>query len=157
MCACRPRRGPGLMSGRNQESETVFVPVPPPSSAGPQPLHLWDRQGMPPLLLWEGGSVKSLFYFVCLLKREFLSVAPSLIHLVSFPNPLKASPRAVLIADFSRQIDNGTCICAAMPNKITILRHNESLNKFCIRKVGEAQKINERALKPMWCLFHFGM
>uniref|UniRef100_A0A8C2X8E9 Citron Rho-interacting kinase n=1 Tax=Cyclopterus lumpus TaxID=8103 RepID=A0A8C2X8E9_CYCLU len=31
-------------------------------------------------------------------------------------------------------IDNGTCICAAMPNKITILRHNESLNKFCIRK-----------------------
>lgn len=36
---------------------------------------------------------------------------------------------------FSLQIDNGICICAAMPNKITILRHNESLNKFCIRKV----------------------
>lgn len=35
----------------------------------------------------------------------------------------------------SLQIDNGTCICAAMPNKITILRHNENLNKFCIRKV----------------------
>uniref|UniRef100_A0A3P9QCE3 Citron Rho-interacting kinase n=1 Tax=Poecilia reticulata TaxID=8081 RepID=A0A3P9QCE3_POERE len=34
----------------------------------------------------------------------------------------------------SLQIDNGLCICAAMPNKITILRHNESLNKFCIRK-----------------------
>ncbi|KAM4613835.1 citron rho-interacting kinase [Polymixia lowei] len=34
----------------------------------------------------------------------------------------------------SGKIDNGTCICAAMPNKITILRHNESLNKFCIRK-----------------------
>ena len=33
------------------------------------------------------------------------------------------------------QIDNGTCICAAMPNKITILRYNDSLNKFCIRKV----------------------
>ncbi|XP_056130330.1 citron Rho-interacting kinase [Lampris incognitus] len=34
----------------------------------------------------------------------------------------------------SGKIDNGTCICAAMPNKITILRHNETLNKFCIRK-----------------------
>ncbi|KAG7259604.1 hypothetical protein CRUP_002581, partial [Coryphaenoides rupestris] len=34
----------------------------------------------------------------------------------------------------SGKIDNGMCICAAMPNKITILRHNESLNKFCIRK-----------------------
>uniref|UniRef100_A0A3B4VM67 Citron Rho-interacting kinase n=1 Tax=Seriola dumerili TaxID=41447 RepID=A0A3B4VM67_SERDU len=34
----------------------------------------------------------------------------------------------------SGKIDNGTCICAAMPTKITILRHNESLNKFCIRK-----------------------
>ncbi|MBN3317543.1 CTRO kinase, partial [Atractosteus spatula] len=32
------------------------------------------------------------------------------------------------------KIDNGPCICAAMPNKITILRYNESLNKFCIRK-----------------------
>lgn len=27
------------------------------------------------------------------------------------------------------------CICAAMPNKITILRYNDTLNKFCIRKV----------------------
>ncbi|XP_056266907.1 citron rho-interacting kinase [Pseudoliparis swirei] len=34
----------------------------------------------------------------------------------------------------SGKIDNGTCICAAMSNKITILRLNESLNKFCIRK-----------------------
>ncbi|XP_062339164.1 citron rho-interacting kinase isoform X2 [Osmerus eperlanus] len=34
----------------------------------------------------------------------------------------------------SGKIDNGTCICAAMPNKITILRYNDSLNKFCIRK-----------------------
>ncbi|XP_054641283.1 citron rho-interacting kinase-like isoform X5 [Dunckerocampus dactyliophorus] len=34
----------------------------------------------------------------------------------------------------SGKIDNGICICAAMPNKITILRLNESLNKFCIRK-----------------------
>ncbi|XP_048875200.1 citron rho-interacting kinase isoform X3 [Brienomyrus brachyistius] len=31
-------------------------------------------------------------------------------------------------------IENGPCICAAMPNKITILRYNESLGKFCIRK-----------------------
>ncbi|CAI5688425.1 unnamed protein product [Oreochromis niloticus] len=34
----------------------------------------------------------------------------------------------------SGKIDNGLCICAAMPNKITILRHNQGLNKFCIRK-----------------------
>lgn len=33
------------------------------------------------------------------------------------------------------QIDNGPCICAAMPNKITILRYNDNLNKYCIRKV----------------------
>uniref|UniRef100_A0A8C4GTZ1 Citron rho-interacting serine/threonine kinase b n=1 Tax=Dicentrarchus labrax TaxID=13489 RepID=A0A8C4GTZ1_DICLA len=32
------------------------------------------------------------------------------------------------------RIDNGPCICAAMPNKITILRYNENLNKYCIRK-----------------------
>ncbi|XP_022521555.2 citron rho-interacting kinase isoform X2 [Astyanax mexicanus] len=34
----------------------------------------------------------------------------------------------------SGKIENGMCICAAMPNKITILRYNESLSKFCIRK-----------------------
>ncbi|XP_030631130.1 citron Rho-interacting kinase [Chanos chanos] len=34
----------------------------------------------------------------------------------------------------SGKIENGLCICAAMPNKITILRYNDSLNKFCIRK-----------------------
>ncbi|XP_031433366.1 citron rho-interacting kinase isoform X3 [Clupea harengus] len=34
----------------------------------------------------------------------------------------------------SGKIDNGLCICAAMPNKITILRYNENLGKFCIRK-----------------------
>ncbi|XP_056141461.1 citron Rho-interacting kinase [Lampris incognitus] len=32
------------------------------------------------------------------------------------------------------RIDSGPCICAAMPNKITILRYNENLNKYCIRK-----------------------
>ncbi|XP_029296525.1 citron Rho-interacting kinase isoform X1 [Cottoperca gobio] len=32
------------------------------------------------------------------------------------------------------RIDNGPCICAAMPNKITILRYNDNLNKYCIRK-----------------------
>ncbi|KAG2470873.1 CTRO kinase, partial [Polypterus senegalus] len=32
------------------------------------------------------------------------------------------------------QIENGPCICAAMPNKVTILRYNDGLNKFCIRK-----------------------
>ncbi|XP_051749878.1 citron rho-interacting kinase-like isoform X2 [Ctenopharyngodon idella] len=34
----------------------------------------------------------------------------------------------------SGKIDSGMCICAAMPNKITILRFNDALNKFCIRK-----------------------
>ncbi|XP_051981423.1 citron rho-interacting kinase [Xyrauchen texanus] len=34
----------------------------------------------------------------------------------------------------SGKIENGMCICAAMPNKITILRFNDTLNKFCIRK-----------------------
>ncbi|MEQ2301252.1 hypothetical protein AMECASPLE_033995, partial [Ameca splendens] len=33
------------------------------------------------------------------------------------------------------RVDNGPCICAAMPNKITILRYNDNLNKYCIRKV----------------------
>ncbi|MBN3306839.1 CTRO kinase, partial [Amia calva] len=32
------------------------------------------------------------------------------------------------------KIENASCICAAMPNKITILRYNDNLNKFCIRK-----------------------
>ncbi|XP_034452568.1 citron Rho-interacting kinase isoform X3 [Hippoglossus hippoglossus] len=32
------------------------------------------------------------------------------------------------------RIDNCPCICAAMPNKITILRYNDNLNKYCIRK-----------------------
>uniref|UniRef100_H3BGN6 Citron Rho-interacting kinase n=1 Tax=Latimeria chalumnae TaxID=7897 RepID=H3BGN6_LATCH len=31
-------------------------------------------------------------------------------------------------------IENAPCICAAMPNKIVILRYNEGLSKFCIRK-----------------------
>ncbi|CAB1353973.1 unnamed protein product [Coregonus sp. 'balchen'] len=34
----------------------------------------------------------------------------------------------------SGKIENATCICAAMPNKITILRYNDSLKKFCIKK-----------------------
>uniref|UniRef100_A0A673LCQ3 non-specific serine/threonine protein kinase n=1 Tax=Sinocyclocheilus rhinocerous TaxID=307959 RepID=A0A673LCQ3_9TELE len=34
----------------------------------------------------------------------------------------------------SGKIDTCMCICAAMPNKITILRFNDTLNKFCIRK-----------------------
>uniref|UniRef100_A0A672KZU4 Citron rho-interacting serine/threonine kinase n=1 Tax=Sinocyclocheilus grahami TaxID=75366 RepID=A0A672KZU4_SINGR len=34
----------------------------------------------------------------------------------------------------SGKIDTCMCICAAMPHKITILRFNDTLNKFCIRK-----------------------
>ncbi|XP_028907659.1 citron Rho-interacting kinase isoform X3 [Ornithorhynchus anatinus] len=32
------------------------------------------------------------------------------------------------------KIENGLCICAAMPNKVVILRYNENLSKYCIRK-----------------------
>ncbi|XP_065104344.1 citron Rho-interacting kinase isoform X2 [Paramisgurnus dabryanus] len=47
----------------------------------------------------------------------------------------------------SGRIDNGPCICAAMPNKVTILRYNDNLNKFCIRKEIET-------LEPCSCI-HF--
>ncbi|KAM4616310.1 citron Rho-interacting kinase [Polymixia lowei] len=43
------------------------------------------------------------------------------------------------------RIDNGPCICAAMPNKITVLRYNDNLNKFCIRKEIET-------LEPCSCI-----
>ncbi|XP_069022201.1 LOW QUALITY PROTEIN: citron Rho-interacting kinase [Embiotoca jacksoni] len=43
------------------------------------------------------------------------------------------------------RIDNGSCICAAMPNKITILRYNDNLNKYCIRKEIET-------LEPCSCI-----
>ncbi|XP_041956093.1 citron Rho-interacting kinase isoform X6 [Alosa sapidissima] len=43
------------------------------------------------------------------------------------------------------RIDNGSCICAAMPNKVTILRYNDNLNKFCIRKEIET-------LEPCSCI-----
>ncbi|XP_016319278.1 citron Rho-interacting kinase-like [Sinocyclocheilus anshuiensis] len=45
------------------------------------------------------------------------------------------------------RIENGPCICAAMPNKVTILRYNDNLNKFCIRKEIET-------LEPCSCV-HF--
>ncbi|XP_077600494.1 citron Rho-interacting kinase-like isoform X1 [Stigmatopora nigra] len=43
------------------------------------------------------------------------------------------------------KIDNGSCICAAMPNKITILRYNDNLGKYCIRKEIET-------LEPCSCI-----
>ncbi|KAM6965706.1 citron Rho-interacting kinase [Aplochiton taeniatus] len=43
------------------------------------------------------------------------------------------------------RIENGPCICAAMPNKITVLRYNDNLNKFCIRKEIET-------LEPCSCI-----
>ncbi|XP_016898672.1 citron Rho-interacting kinase isoform X2 [Cynoglossus semilaevis] len=44
------------------------------------------------------------------------------------------------------RVDNGPCICAAMPNKITILRYNDNLNKYCIRKEIET-------LEPCSCIY----
>lgn len=32
------------------------------------------------------------------------------------------------------KIESGLCICAAMPSKVVILRYNENLSKYCIRK-----------------------
>ncbi|XP_035377990.1 citron Rho-interacting kinase isoform X1 [Electrophorus electricus] len=45
------------------------------------------------------------------------------------------------------RIENGSCICAAMPNKVTVLRYNDNLSKFCIRKEIET-------LEPCSCV-HF--
>ncbi|XP_017270187.1 citron Rho-interacting kinase isoform X4 [Kryptolebias marmoratus] len=44
------------------------------------------------------------------------------------------------------RVDNGPCICAAMPNKITVLRYNDNLNKYCIRKEIET-------LEPCSCIY----
>ncbi|XP_027023180.1 citron Rho-interacting kinase isoform X2 [Tachysurus fulvidraco] len=44
------------------------------------------------------------------------------------------------------RIENGSCICAAMPSKVTILRYNDNLSKFCIRKEIET-------LEPCSCIY----
>uniref|UniRef100_A0A3B3Z259 Citron rho-interacting serine/threonine kinase b n=1 Tax=Poecilia mexicana TaxID=48701 RepID=A0A3B3Z259_9TELE len=65
------------------------------------------------------------------------TVAQSAIELIltgTTERQLQIFTSVLIRTALSLQIDNGLCICAAMPNKITILRHNESLNKFCIRK-----------------------
>ncbi|KAJ6659159.1 hypothetical protein lerEdw1_019462, partial [Lerista edwardsae] len=48
------------------------------------------------------------------------------------PNIFEAVKGCHLFA--AGKIENGLCICAAMPNKVVVLRYNESLGKFCIRK-----------------------
>nr|XP_033812460.1 LOW QUALITY PROTEIN: citron Rho-interacting kinase [Geotrypetes seraphini] len=47
------------------------------------------------------------------------------------------------------KIENGLCICAAMPNKAVILRYNESLSKFCIKKEIETSE-------PCSCIYFTG-
>ncbi|KAG8596956.1 hypothetical protein GDO81_002121 [Engystomops pustulosus] len=47
------------------------------------------------------------------------------------------------------KIENGLCICAAMPNKVVILRYNESLSKYCIRKEIETSE-------PCSCIYFTG-
>ncbi|XP_041436204.1 citron rho-interacting kinase isoform X2 [Xenopus laevis] len=47
------------------------------------------------------------------------------------------------------KIENGLCICAAMLNKVVILRYNESLCKFCIRKEIETSE-------PCSCIYFTG-
>ncbi|XP_015672958.1 citron Rho-interacting kinase isoform X1 [Protobothrops mucrosquamatus] len=48
------------------------------------------------------------------------------------PNIFEAVKGCHLFA--AGKIENGLCICAAMPSKVVVLRYNESLSKFCIRK-----------------------
>ncbi|XP_055650701.1 citron Rho-interacting kinase isoform X9 [Falco peregrinus] len=48
------------------------------------------------------------------------------------PNVFEAVKGCHLFA--AGKVENGLCICAAMPNKVIVLRYNESLSKFCIRK-----------------------
>ncbi|XP_078237738.1 citron Rho-interacting kinase isoform X12 [Pogona vitticeps] len=48
------------------------------------------------------------------------------------PNVFEAVKGCHLFA--AGKIENGLCICAAMPSKLVVLRYNESLGKFCIRK-----------------------
>ncbi|XP_058014292.1 citron Rho-interacting kinase [Ahaetulla prasina] len=48
------------------------------------------------------------------------------------PNIFEAVKGCHLFA--AGKIDNGLCICAAMPSKVVVLRYNESLSKYCIRK-----------------------
>ncbi|XP_065594907.1 citron Rho-interacting kinase isoform X6 [Cyrtonyx montezumae] len=48
------------------------------------------------------------------------------------PNVFEAVKGCHLFA--AGKVENGLCICAAMPNKVVVLRYNEGLSKFCIRK-----------------------
>ncbi|XP_033255874.1 citron Rho-interacting kinase isoform X5 [Orcinus orca] len=48
------------------------------------------------------------------------------------PNIFEAVKGCHLFA--AGKIESGLCICAAMPNKVVILRYNENLSKYCIRK-----------------------
>ncbi|XP_074776808.1 citron Rho-interacting kinase isoform X2 [Athene noctua] len=48
------------------------------------------------------------------------------------PNVFEAVKGCHLFA--AGKVENGLCICAAMPSKVVVLRYNESLSKFCIRK-----------------------
>ncbi|XP_032510005.1 citron Rho-interacting kinase isoform X7 [Phocoena sinus] len=48
------------------------------------------------------------------------------------PNIFEAVKGCHLFA--AGKIESGLCICAATPNKVVILRYNENLSKYCIRK-----------------------
>ncbi|KAJ7423718.1 Citron Rho-interacting kinase [Willisornis vidua] len=48
------------------------------------------------------------------------------------PNIFEAVKGCHLFA--AGKVENTLCICAAMPSKVVVLRYNESLSKFCIRK-----------------------
>ena len=113
VCVCVCIRGwESSLSGGDKEGEAVSVPVPPAQPIRPGALHLRDGQGLPPVRSWTSR---------CLISSGGHSWMMMMMMMM-------------MMAHFF-QIDNGPCICAAMPSKITILRYNENLNKFCIRKV----------------------
>uniref|UniRef100_W5M0C9 non-specific serine/threonine protein kinase n=1 Tax=Lepisosteus oculatus TaxID=7918 RepID=W5M0C9_LEPOC len=100
-----------------------------PSAGGSR--GLWAGRGRE-VLVSSSGTERAL----CLIEIKKVKQSLSQSHLPAQPD---LSPYIIetvkgchLFA--AGKIDNGPCICAAMPNKITILRYNESLNKFCIRK-----------------------
>ncbi|XP_063049678.1 citron Rho-interacting kinase [Engraulis encrasicolus] len=84
---------------------------------------------------------------LCLLEIKKVKQSLSQCHLPSLPeiSPYIFETVKGCHLFSSGRIDNGSCICAAMPNKVTILRYNDNLNKFCIRKEIET-------LEPCSCI-----
>ncbi|XP_062399500.1 citron Rho-interacting kinase [Sardina pilchardus] len=84
---------------------------------------------------------------LCLLEIKKVKLSLSQAHLPTLPELAPFIFETVKGCHLfsAGRIDNGSCICAAMPNKVTILRYNDNLSKFCIRKEIET-------LEPCSCI-----